>query len=403
MNLTMNPSQVASPLPSDPSSCRCVARRSIVAGMLSLACLVALRPAIAASDQTDPLAPFYTPPAALAGQVGTYRSLLRFEDDTPVLSAADWVRRRQEILRVWQNQLGSWPELLDKPDLKILSSRHRDNFTQFWVDVPVAPDQTIAGYLLVPDGPGPFPAVLVPYYEPETSIGEGKQPLRDFGYQLARRGFVTLSIGSPGGDARQPETGQARCQPLAYLGYIAANSHQALARLKQVDPARIGIVGHSYGGKWAMFGACFYDKFACGVWSDPGVVFDEGRPNVNYWEPWYLGADPRMHRKPGVVSVDNPRTGAYRELVAQGRDLHEVLALMAPRPFLVSGGSEDPITRWHALNRVAEVYGLLEATNRVALTTRPDHTPTPESNEQIYAFFERWLMRSQNNRRAEQR
>lgn len=202
---------------------------------------------------------------------------------------------------------------------------------------------------------------------------------------------MTLSIGSPGGDARKPEIGGAQCQPLAYLGYVAANCHTALANLKQVDAARIGVVGHSYGGKWAMFAACFYDKFACGVWSDPGVVFDESRPNVNYWEPWYLGADSKIRRAPGVLSPDSPRTGAYKELVAQGRDLHEVLALMAPRPFLVSGGSEDPPARWHALNRVREVYQVLGATNRVALTSRPDHDPTPESNEQIYAFFETWM------------
>ncbi len=49
-----------------------------------------------------------------------------------------------------------------------------------------------------------FPAVLVPYYEPETSIGTSNHLFRDYAWQLARRGFVTLSIGSPGGDARKP-------------------------------------------------------------------------------------------------------------------------------------------------------------------------------------------------------
>ena len=57
-------------------------------------------------------------------------------------------------------------------------------------------------------------------------------------------------------------------------------------------PGRIGVLGHSYGGKWAMFASCLFEKFACGVWSDPGIVFDESRPNVNYWEPWYLGWEP---------------------------------------------------------------------------------------------------------------
>jgi len=64
---------------------------------------------------------------------------------------------------------------------------------------------------------------------------------------------------------------------------------------------------------------------------------------------------------------------------------------MAPRPFLVSGGSEDTPARWPALNHSIAVNQLLGYTNRVAMTNRKDHTPTPESNEVIYLFFEHFL------------
>jgi hypothetical protein len=140
-----------------------------------------------------------------------------------------------------------------------------------------------------------------------------------------------------------------------------------------------------------MFAACLYEKFACGVWSDPGIVFDEKRGNVNYWEPWYLGLDPEHTRKPGIPNEQNPRTGPYKDMIREGHDLHEILALMAPRPFLVSGGSEDQPQRWQPLNRVNEVYELLGTPKRVAMTNRPEHTPTPESNDAIYTFFERFL------------
>ena len=50
--------------------------------------------------------------------------------------------------------------------------------------------------------------MLVVYYEPETSIGlKTDHPYTDFGLQLARRGFVTLNIGTPGGDAQSPSRG----------------------------------------------------------------------------------------------------------------------------------------------------------------------------------------------------
>jgi pimeloyl-ACP methyl ester carboxylesterase len=235
--------------------------------------------------------------------------------------------------------------------------------------------------------------VLVVYYEPETSVGlNPKQALRDFGLELTRRGFVTLSIGTPGGNAWQPEVGAARCQPLSFHAYVAANGWQALANLPEVDRARIGVVGHSYGGKWAMFAAALWAKFACVAASDPGIVFDETRPNVNYWEPWYLGFDPDEKRpKPGLPTADNARTGAYRRMIETGRDLHELHALIAPRPFLVSGGAEDPPARWIALNHAIAVNRLLGFTNRVALTSRAGHDPTEVSNEQLYAFFECFL------------
>src|SRR5690606_18237413 len=120
---------------------------------------------------------------------------------------------------------------------------------------------------------------------------------------------------------------------------------------------------------------------------DPGIVFDEGRPNVNYWEQWYLGYEPGKERPRGGPRAGLPRTGAYRRLVEQGRDLHELHALLAPRPLLVSGGSEDPPERWRALNHLVAVNRLLGRDRQVAMTNRPDHAPTAESNAQLYAFL----------------
>jgi hypothetical protein len=78
-------------------------------------------------------------------------------------------------------------------------------------------------------------------------------------------------------------------------------------------------------------------------------------------------------------------------LIEAGHDLHELHALMAPRPFLVSGGSEDPPERWQALNHSIAVNRFLGHENRVAMTHRPGHSPTPESNEQMSLFLEYFL------------
>ena len=338
------------------------------------------------------ITPFFNPPAEFMNQFGSYRSPMLFNDGSRVASTADWPSRRDEILRDWTALMGSWPALIEKPRLEVLSESRRDNFRQQRVRLEIAPGQVGEGWLLIPDGARPCPAVLVVFYEPETSVGlKPGTTQRDFALQLARRGFVTLSIGTPGGDAWKPDIGGAQCQPLSFHAYVAANAWHALANLPPVDSTRIGVVGHSYGGKWALFAGALWDKFAAVAVSDPGIVFDETRPNVNYWEPWYLGLDDATKRKPGLPSTANPHTGAYRKMMDQGRDLHELHALIAPRPFLVSGGAEDPPSRWVPLNHAVAINQLLGFTNRVALTSRLAHDPNETSNAQLCSFFEMFL------------
>ena len=353
------------------------------------------------------LEPFAQPPEEFAGKLGSYRSPLKFADGSTAKTPADWARRREEIRKTWHQRLGAWPARIERPVIKKLETVQRDGYTEHKVQVQAGPGGSwVDGYLLVPKGPGPFPAVVVPFYEPLTSIGRGPKGrgvgTHDYGLQLVKRGFVTLSIGTPGsldpagGDTRAALVGagkKARRQPLTMLAYVAANCLTALAQMPEVDARRIGIIGLSYGGKWAMFASCLDERFACAVWSDPGIVFNEKDSNVNYWEPWYLGYDPKVQRKPGIPSAANPRTGLYKELIEGGDDLVDLHALMAPRPVLVSGGVQDPPKNWQALNHLVAVNQVLGQKQRVFLTARKTHVPTPAALERELAFLEYWLKR----------
>ncbi len=344
------------------------------------------------------IAPYFSPPDEFRGKFGNYRSPLTFYDGRKVKTRSDWEKRRKEILSRWHDLMGAWPAVLKDQKLQVLDSIHRENFTQYIVSFFWTPQEKTEGYLLVPDGDRKQkrPAVITVYYEPETSIGKG-EPYRDFAYQLAKRGFITLSIGTTAATVAKtyalyyPGIDNATVQPLSMLGYAAANAWHVLANSAQVDSTKIGIIGHSFGGKWAMFASCLYDKFACAVWSDPGIVFDQTRENINYWEPWYLGYHPRPWRKRGLITDENPAHGLYPRLVREGYDLHELHALMAPRPFLVSGGEEDSPKRWSVLNHAVAVNKLLGAKNRVAMTNRGTHSPNETSNEQAFLFFEYFL------------
>jgi dienelactone hydrolase len=351
------------------------------------------------------LEPFAQPPAEFAGKFGPYRSPLEFADGALVKSADDWTRRRAEILKNLHQRLGPWPPLVERPVIKKLQKFDRAGYTEYQVQVQAAVEgKWVDGYLLVPNGSGPFPAVVVPFYEPLTSIGRGANGrgvgTHDYGLQLVKRQFVTLSIGTPGSleklgeDTRSALTktgADLRRQPLTILAYVAANCLTSLAQMPEVGPKRIGIIGLSYGGKWSMFASCLEERFACAAWSDPGIVFNEKDSNVNYWEPWYLGYDSKVQRKPGAPSPANPRTGLYKEMIDRGEDLVELHALMAPRPVLVSGGVQDPPRNWQALNHLVAINNLLGYKHRAFLTARKTHVPTAEALELELTFLEYFL------------
>lgn len=371
----------------------CVALRSIVA-------LVCMSGELDAQD--DPwkiIQNYFSPPAKYQDAFGEYRSPLIFNDSTPVETKEDWKLRRSEILKQWHDSMGGWPPLISDPEVEVLQVTQRENFQQLRVRFSWTPKQRSTAYLLIPEGKKPLPAVLVLYYEPETSIGFGV-PESDYALQLARRGFVTLSMGITEAEDRHdpkdffvyyPSIENAEVEPMSILAYEAANAWYVLANRPEVDSQRIGVVGHSFGGKWAMFAACLFDKFACGAWSDPGIVFDSKKTLVNYWHPWYLGYFPPPWPERTAMTAQFPAKGAYPKLVASGRDLHELHALMAPRPFFVAGGEADPPGRWKALNHSIAVNRLLGYENRVGMANRPKHPPDQESNGNIYVFFEHFL------------
>lgn len=266
---------------------------------------------------------YFSPPEEYKNKYGNYSSPLKFYNGDTVTTSREWMKRRKEILKQWNKMMGEWPPLLKNEKFEILDSVHRDGFTQYQVKFYWTPNQQTKGYLLIPDGKGERPAVITVYYEPETAVGWGKKNLhyRDFAYQLTKRGFVTLSLGTSKTTQAKtyslyyPNIEHAQVEPLSMLAYAAANAWYALSKVPEVDSSRIGIMGHSYGGKWAMFASCLFQKFTCAVWSDPGIVFDESKGSfINYWEPWYLGYYPPpwsdAWRKKGMIPDAKGQVGS---------------------------------------------------------------------------------------------
>ncbi len=121
------------------------------------------------------------------------------------------------------------------------------------IDVGVGEDETaLPGTLTLPEGPGPFPAAVLVHgsgpNDRDETIGPNR-PFRELAWELAERGVATL---------RYDKRSYARPADLAAAGDAltvrqeviddARLALQALRGRKEIDAARLFVVGHSLGG-----------------------------------------------------------------------------------------------------------------------------------------------------------
>lgn len=129
---------------------------------------------------------------------------------------AGYASRTKPFEKVEQDIMGPWPPLIERPRVEVVNTTRRENITQQQLRMEIAlGGEMVDALLLVPEGEAPAskrPAVLVAYYDAETGVGLGA-PLRDYGWQLAKRGFVALSIGKPNAHIDLTSTNKPRTEP----------------------------------------------------------------------------------------------------------------------------------------------------------------------------------------------
>ncbi|MGD2069140.1 MAG: alpha/beta fold hydrolase [Gemmatimonadota bacterium] len=113
-------------------------------------------------------------------------------------------------------------------------------------------DGRLAGTLTLPDGRGPFPAVvavtgsgLQDRDEHIRGVGVDYRPFRDIADTLARRGIATLRFDDPGVGGSDPYPPDAT--PFDYAD-IVRSALAYLRRRSESDPDRLAVLGHSEGG-----------------------------------------------------------------------------------------------------------------------------------------------------------
>jgi dienelactone hydrolase len=343
-------------------------------------------------------------PGAENEQIPSLVEGLRTKDDW-------WRRRRPELLRFWTTllgKLGPAPEdrrwFGDIRQVRIHETVELEKYTRIRLDIPIETDFYQRHLLLLPknQGKGPFPAVICW----SSSSPDYAMPEQWWGQWLAERGYVVLTSWSfirhyrDGSTARTgaPEKLRERFGhwlPIAKMVHDAQREHAYLKSLKQVDARRVGFIGFSLGAKAAVYVAAFAPEFQAVVALDPHIAVNGG---TNWYAPWYLDW---ARRVPGtgktVLEMLNPdpRRPGFEH------DHHELMALAAPKAFLLIGGSQsedrggdsDDLQSWGYFNRAREVYQLLGIPERIQFASTADgHKANgPNIDPAWQGWFERWL------------
>jgi dienelactone hydrolase len=225
------------------------------------------------------------------------------------------------------------PMILDEVDC--------GSYVRQTVEYAVEESQRVKSFVLVPkNAPGPVAAILAHHQHAgqfdlgkSEVVGLAGDPDQAYGAELAERGYVVIAPDAIAFEERNWSEipGQAEYYELAsrlvvgktLLGKVLHDLHVALDYLttrREVDERRIGFIGHSYGGRMAIWATALDDRIKAAV-SNCGCV--------NYKDSLTRDAGIQMEFcVPGILNIG---------------DVEDVLRLAAPRAVLIQAATND---RW---------------------------------------------------------
>jgi dienelactone hydrolase len=311
-----------------------------------------------------------------------------------VENLSEWNVRRDHILAHFQEVAGALPggERRVPLDVRIISTARGARLVRKKISFATEPGDRVPAWLLIPDQMGDaarkLPAVLCLHQTiaigKDEPAGLGQNVDLAYARELAERGYVTLALD-------YPNFGEYKLN-VYDLGYASAtmkaiwNNLRAvdlLSSLDEVDPTRIGVIGHSLGGHNAIFTALFDGRIravvsSCGFNAFPSYY----KGNIAGWS--HQGYMPRLRTRYGLDLKQVPF------------DFPELIGALAPRAFFTSSPLRDANFEVEGVRAciaaARPVYALHNAGDRVIATyPEAEHSFPKESRQEAYQFLDRFL------------
>lgn len=318
-----------------------------------------------------------------------------------VQTAEDWQRHRavlkQRYLELIRDQYK--PE---KPplDLQVHEETIVDGvYRRLSISYQVEADERAHAYLGIPlEVSTPAPAVVALHgttaQGTRQTVGLEGVPDKAYLDHLCRRGYVVIAPEHFVSGKRIPPEGPydtsrfyARHPEWTAVGKFTYEHSIAIDVLEtrpEVDPQKIGAMGHSLGGHGTWYLAAYDERIQAAV-CNCGGSFLRHNPGVEAWarDRWYVYLKPIRE---GLLKGELPPI-----------DVHEMIALIAPRAFLDVSALNDgnPLTqrqRVLMLLKIADVYELLGVPENFSFFVHGrKHSVPHESRELIYGFLDAHL------------
>ncbi|MBL8816161.1 MAG: dienelactone hydrolase family protein [Planctomyces sp.] len=328
-----------------------------------------------------------TPPRIFAlHDGGQFHPVDQDSDGKKISQWEDWLEHREQLRRHWLKFLGPMPHPRPKVQLEVLQSNEVDHVVRQLVRYEGEPDLPVEGYLLFPkdaEGSGKtFPAIIGLHQTTDASIDEiagvsGPDAMQ-IGLKLAQRGYVVFcprcflwqNATSLNNAVEQHRKRHPQTLGMAKMLYDAMRGVDVLESLPFVDKTRIGSIGHSLGAKEVLYLMAFDDRVRAGVASEGGMALR----STNWNAPWYLGS-----------AIDDESFPLNH---------HQLLAMIAPRPFLVLGGESGPGAAdgdrsWVLIDAAMPVWRLSGHPVRIGLLNHNEgHSVSPLSFERMAEWLD---------------
>ncbi|HVT28601.1 MAG TPA: alpha/beta fold hydrolase [Lacipirellulaceae bacterium] len=333
----------------------------------------------------------------------------------PIRMPADWQKRRAQIIAGMEEVMGPLPRPGSPVplDVRVLEEHKEDGYVRRKIAYHTDnAKQVVHAWLLLPRALGipqetgrgegalyRHPAMLCLHQTTpngkDSPVGLADRPSLHYALELTKRGYVTLSPDYPSFGESKDYDFDADNYASGTMKAIYDNTRaiDLLQSLPEVDPNRIGVIGHSLGGHNALFTAVFEPRIRAVVTSCGFTSFHKykGGDLSGWTSPRYMPLiASKYHHSPDEMPFD----------------FAEVIAAIAPQSVFINAPLHDDNFDVEGVRECVDaarpIYKLLGHPDRLQVV-HPDcgHDFPDAARERCYAYLDRVLMKASGHRAAD--